>query len=110
MTVKYSQFAQRPYLTIGTALAATGTVVAATANDQRIILNDMKYYLSPLVGTVTVTLALGSATMPAVALTTTRPDFTVPPYVLAQNSGIIATLSGSGTVGFWGRYLIATND
>lgn len=110
MAVKYSQYAQRPYLTIGTALSASGTVVAPATNGDRYILESLQYWLQVPTGTVTVTLALGSGTVPAAALTLDRSLITVPGYVLAQNTGITATLSGAGTVGFWGRYLVATDN
>lgn len=110
MTVKYSQYAQRPYLTIGTALSASGTVLPPVSSGQRIILEQLQYWLQVPAGTVTVTLALGSGTVPPVALTLDRSTFGVPSYTLAQDTGITATLSGAGTVGFWGRYLVATDE
>ena len=110
MTVKYSQYAAATYLTIGTALSASGTVVPPVSNGQRILLNSLQFFSQVPGGTVTVTLALGSGTVPAIGLTLDRSTFTVPPYVLDQNTGITATLSGAGTVGFWGNYLVATND
>lgn len=110
MTVRYSQYAARPSLTIGTALSASGTVVPPVSNGQRIILRELQYWLQVPTGTVTVTLVLGSGTVPPVALTLDRSTMGVPAYVLAQNTGITATLSGAGTVGFWGSYIVATDD
>jgi hypothetical protein len=109
MTIKYSQYAQRPYLTIGTALTTSGTVVAPTSNGDRIILQHMDYWLQVPSGTVTVGLLLGSGSVPPMPLTAACPTMGVPAYTLAQNTGITATLTGTGTVCFFGTYLIASD-
>jgi len=110
MPIKYSQYAQRPYLTIGTALSSSGTVLAPVSSGSRIILQHMDYWLQIPTGTVTVGLSLGSGSVPPMPLTAACPTMGVPSYTLAPDTGITATLTGTGTVCFFGTYLIATND
>jgi hypothetical protein len=110
MTVKNSLYSQVQPLTFGTALTASGTPVASPGTAARLRFDHFSYWLVDPAGSNTVTLALGTVTLPPVGLSSSRSSFTHGPFVLDINSAVVATLSGSGSVGFYGQYVIATTD
>lgn len=109
MPVKYSLYSQVAPLTFGTTLIASGTPVVAPSSGQRIMVDYMAYWLVDPAGSNTVTLTLGTVVLPPVGLSSSRGAFTLGPCVLSTASPIIATLSGSGSVGFFGQYNIASD-
>lgn len=110
MTVRYSQFSQVQPLTFGTALTASGTPIPAPSNGSRVMLDFLAYWLVDPAGSNTVTLTLGTVVMPPVGLSSARGSFSLGPTVLPPDTPLVATLAGSGSVGFFGQYNIATND
>lgn len=109
MTVRYSQYAQKPFRYAGTALAASGTVIPPTSNGERILLDYITYWLVDPAASNTVTLALGTVTLPAVGLSSSRGAFSMQDHVFDANAGLTVTLASSGTVGFFGRYVVASD-
>lgn len=109
MPVNYARYTQTPYLTIGTTLTATGTLISAPAAGTRAILDYVTYWLVDPAGSNTVTLALGTVTLPPVILSSSRASFSLSSYTLGTGQAIVATLGTSGSVGFFGQYLLATD-
>jgi len=107
-TVNYSRYEQVQPLVIGTALTSSGTVVPAPAAGGRILMDYLEYWaVDPSVaGTVTVT--LGTVVVPPVILSSSRSFFYVDALALPAATPISVTLGGSGSVGFFCKYLVAT--
>lgn len=113
MTVKYSQYAVRPWQYIGTTIGTAGgtaTLVAAVA-DAHIIVDYLTYWLIDPAGSGTATLRYGTVNMPSVGLSSARGAVSLPGEILESNAALtFVTPAGNGSVGVWGRYLIAVED
>lgn len=114
MTVKYSQYATRPWETIGTTIGTAGgtaTLIGTPGATGHIILDYLSYWLVDPAGSGTATLVYGTVSMPSVGLSSSRGAVSVPGDVLDANASLtFVTPAGNGSIGVWGRYLIAVED
>lgn len=107
----YSKYNQVPPMHFGTALTGSGTPLAAPADsDDRYRLDFVSFWLTDPADSNTVTLTLGSVTLPAVGLSSSRSAFSMGPLMMSAGGAVTVTLSGSASVGFFGQYVLATGD
>lgn len=112
MPVRDSRYAQTPYLYAGTTLGsvAAGTVIAPPSDGSRIRMDYLSYWLVDPSTSGTVTLSLGTVALPAVGLSSSRSAFSFDGHTFDQEAGCTVAITGAGSVGFFGRYVIATDD
>lgn len=111
MTTSYSRYAQKPYRYVGTALGsvALGTVIAPTSNGSRILLDYLSCWLLDPSTAGTVTLSFGTLALPTLGLSSSRTGFSFDDHVFDADAGCTVAITGAGSVGFFGRYVVATN-
>lgn len=110
MSIPYSKFSQVERPTFGTTLSASGTVLAAPSDGSRTMLDYVGFWLTDPSTSNTVTLTLGSATVPATTLDSSRTGISLPARVLEPETAITVTLSGTASVVFYGQYVTATDE
>lgn len=110
MAVRYSNHAGAIPTPFGTALTSSGTILPSPSNGSRYLLHDFNCWLVDPSVAGTVTLTLGTVVLPPVVMGSSRSFFGHGPMTLPAETPVVATLGGSGSVGFYGSYLVATND